>query len=266
VTDVDENIAESSATGDANAGGLPNRPRTITPQVRRRAWGDIHVRFWWLSALAIALIVGYVSFLQIRAAMRDRDVILNGTRVDALIRKAGERDIPGHSVMRDVAQSVILVANLPDGTTRELTGTVEPGTGFLVVGRTLPIRVDKNDPSVWTDRHEVRPWSRELTVPLMFLPVIAALLVVALLVRRKILRIWQSGRPIAGTVVDLRHSAWAPRSRVVRYTIAHPTDRRIFSTLVPKREVPARGEAIQLLHPADGSAKPTILARLYQHG
>jgi hypothetical protein len=97
--------------------------------------------------------------------------------------------------------------------------------------------------------------------------VIVALLGVACFVGRKILRVWENGVPIEGTVVDLRHSAWAPMSRLVRYTLAGSRDRRIFSALAPKPDAPARGEPIQLLMPSDGATKPTILARLYQpHG
>ena len=242
---------------------LPPRPRPITSLVARRAWGDIHVRFWWLSALAVTGIIAYFTIGQVREALRDREVILHGMSVQATILKAGERDIRGHAVLRDTAHSVVLEAKMPEGNYREFRGTVGPGPGYLKVGETLDIRVDRNNPDVWTDRQEVTPWSRQLTITFIFLPVIAALLLGAVVARRRLLKVWRNGMPAEGTVVDLRHSAWAPFSRVVRYSLAESRDRRIFSALAPTRFAPAKGQTVHLLAPADGSSKPTLLARLY---
>jgi hypothetical protein len=259
VTAVDQQVAAPTPP-------VPERPRQVTALARRRAWGDIHVRFWWLSALAVTVVITYFTVGQVRSALRDRDIILKGIAVDATITKAGERDIRGHTAMRDVSQHVELYATMPDGKERTFSGTLPPGPGYLRVGDRMPIRVDRNDPAVWTHRTEVTPWSRDLIVSILFVPLIAILLAVGLLVRRKILRVWENGLPIEGRVVDLRHSAWAPMSRVVRYALVNSNDRRIFSAVVPKREAPTKGESLRLLMPSDGSTKPTILARLYYHG
>ena len=240
-------------------------PREVTPLVRRRAWGDIHVRFWWLSAIGVILVVGYFSLFQIQRALRDREIIRNGILVQTTIKKAGERDMPGHSVLREGDTPVVLVGRLPgEFEDRTFTGSVGPGPGYLKVGQPLPIRVDPKDPQVWTARQQVKSWAEELSLSLMFLPLIVALLIGAVVVRRRILGVWRNGVPIEGTVVDLRHSAWAPLSRVVRYSLVNSTDRRIFSALAPTRTAPAKGETIQLLAPGSGVTKPTIMARTYQ--
>jgi hypothetical protein len=169
--------------------------------------------------------------------------------------------------MRDVPQYIEMYATDADGQERTFTGTLPPGQGYLIVGQKMSIRVDRNNPAEWTDRREVTPWSRDLVVSIMFLPVIVALLAAAWFVRRKILRVWENGVPIEGTVVDLRPLGVGAHVAAGRYTLAGSRDRRIFSALAPKRDAPARGEPIQLLMPSDGATKPTILARLYQqHG
>ena len=240
-------------------------PRPLTPLVRRRAWGDIHVRFWWLSAIGVTLVIAYFSMTQVHRALRDRDIIRNGIPVQTIIKKAGERDLQGNSVLRERETEVILIGRLPgENEDRQFLGSVSAGPGYLKVGQPLPIRVSRANPEEWTERQEVTPWWRELAISLMFLPLIAALLIGAVVVRQRILRVWRSGVPIEGTVVELRHSAWAPLSRVVRYSLVSSADRRIFSTLAPTETAPAKGDTIQLLAPGNGVTRPTIMTRLYQ--
>ena len=248
-------------TPDVHA-SLPPPPREVTRTASRRAWGDIHVRFWWLSAIGVGLVIAYFSMIQINRGLYDREIIRNGIPVDTVIKKAGEADIHGHSVLRSGDVPVTLVGKI-DGEERTFIGKVGPGPGYLKVGNPLTIRVHRGDPNQWTAEQQVKPWTRELAVSLMFLPLIAGLLVGALVVRRRLLRVWRNGIPVEGKVVDLRHSAWAPLSRVVRYSILDSHDRRIFNALTPTKSAPAKGDTIQLLAPPDGGSKPTILARLY---
>jgi hypothetical protein len=218
-----------------------------------------------LSAIGVTLVIAYFSMTQVNRALRDRDIIRNGIPVQTIIKKAGERDLPGHSTLREHETPVILVGRLPGDTEdRQFTGSVGPGPGYLKVGQPLAIRVARNDPEAWTDRQEVVPWWRELAISLMFLPLIAGLLIGAMLVRQRILNVWRNGVPIEGTVVELRHSAWAPLSRVVRYSLASSSDRRIFNALAPTKTAPAKGDTIQLLAPGNGATRPTILTRVYQ--
>ena len=227
---------------------LPPPPRPLTPRVRRRAWGDIHVRFWWLSALAIGLVICWFAVGQVRAGLRDREIINNGIPLKAMIKTAADKRIKGQSQMRDVPTPVTLTATMPDGSEREFAGTLPQGPGFLTVGDTIEIRVARDDPRDWTHQTTPAPWTQELTLPLMFVPIIAALLVVAVLVRRRVLRVWRDGVTAEGIVSAVRHSAWAPRSRLVRYSLTGTQDRRIFSLLCPPgRRVPAVGESIQLV-------------------
>ncbi|MEA2733827.1 MAG: hypothetical protein QOE14_278, partial [Humisphaera sp.] len=101
---------ESSAiTSAATPTDLPRPPRPITSRARRRAWGDIHVRIWWLSALAVVLVIGWFTIGRVRDGLRDRDIIKNGIPVKTIIKTAGEKYIKGQSAMREGFTTVTLV-------------------------------------------------------------------------------------------------------------------------------------------------------------
>ena len=237
-----------TAEMSAPAPALPSPPRPITPRVRRRAWGDIHVRFWWLSALAVAVVIGWFTAHRVREALRDRDLIRNGVAVKTTIKTAGEKYIAGQSEMRNSFKQVTLLGTMPDGQEREFRGEVPPGPGYLVIGHPLEIRVARNDPSEWTAQLTPPPWGRELAMSLMFLPAIALLLLIAFLMRGRVLRVWERGVPAEAVVKEVKHSAYAPRSRVLRFSVLGGDDRRIFTMLCPPGvPVPAVGEQIQLL-------------------
>ena len=266
MSDLDQSTppAGTAAPGEAAAAAaLPPAPRPITPRAARRAWGDVHVRFWWLSALAVALVIAWFTLGRVRDGLRDREIIERGIPVKTIIKTAGDKYIKGQSTMRDGFVAVTLSGEMPDGSTREFTGTVPPGPGYLVIGNPLEIRVARDDPTHWTAQVTPLPWSRELAMSLMFLPVIIALAVVAYLVRRQVLRVWQRGVAVEGVVTEVGHSAYAPRSRVVRYRLAGAPDRRIYSMLCPPGvPVPAVGQPLELLM-LPGRPKRSIWSRLY---
>ncbi|MEA2710896.1 MAG: hypothetical protein QOF78_3497 [Phycisphaerales bacterium] len=260
MSQTDESSATTSA---ATPTDLPRPPRPITSRARRRAWGDIHVRIWWLSALAVVLVIGWFTIGRVRDGLRDRDIIKNGIPVQTIIKTAGEKYIKGQSAMREGFTTVTLVGTMPDGTTREFTGELPPAPGYLVVGNPLEIRIARDDPNDWTGQVTPMPWTRQLAMSLMFLPVIIVLSIIALFVRRQVLRVWQLGVPAAGVVTEVRHSAYAPRSRVVRYSLVGAPDRRIYAMLSPPRvPVPAVGEEISLLM-LPAQPKRSIWTRIY---
>lgn len=253
----------TTSADPASAATLPPPPRPLTPRVRRRAWGDSHVRVWWLSALAVALVIGWFTIGRVREGLRNREIIEDGIAVTAVIKTAGDKYIKGQSEMRDSFTAVTLTGTMPDGTEREFRGEVPPTGGYLVVGQPLEIRVARDDPTYWTDQLTPQPWGRELAMSLMFLPLIVLLLIFAFVVRRQVLRVWQRGEPAEGVVTQVAHSAYAPRSRVVRYNLAGASDRRIYSLLCPPGvPVPAAGEPIELLM-LPGQPKRAIWTRLY---
>ena len=77
------------------------------------------------------------------------------------------------------------------------------------------------------------------------------------------LNAWRHGVPAVATVVDSKQSAIAPRSRVVRYTLAEGADRRIFSTLFPasQGELQKDDELLVLIPPKHPDR--AVIAELY---
>src|SRR4051794_30894051 len=79
----------------------PAPPRELTPTVRRRAWLDPHVRFWWLTALV--LVLAGASLLAVRHAgwRLGARLVESGKPVDATVRQADESVARGKTVAGD---------------------------------------------------------------------------------------------------------------------------------------------------------------------
>jgi len=253
------------AAAESGAGSaLSPTPRPSTRLARRRAWGDIHVRFWWLSAIGVIAVMTYFTVWRITDALNDRAIIRGGQVVQTTIASVNGGTTPGYAVLRHERVPVTLSAKLPDGRQMAFAGQLSVAAGYAKVGQPLTIRVDRNDPARWTDRTEVVPWVQELALTLMFLPVIAALLIGALVMRGKILRVWRDGAVVDGEIVELRTYAIAPLSRRVKYKLTGSSERRLFSALWPNRAGPlAVGQRVKLLVGRDNRS---ILAHLYGAG
>jgi hypothetical protein len=208
-------------------------PRRVTAVGARRAWGDLRVRVWWLCALVLATAMFMIAGSRIAANLRERDVIKNGTQVTAVVVGLDGSTRLGWSQPRTDSHEVRLRVKMPDGQNLTLAGTLPAGSGNVKIGEPIEIKVDPNQTSRWTDRTEALSWPAELVVPLSFLPFVLLLIGGAFWRRAQVLRIWRTGQAVEGIVHDVRHTAMAPRSRLVRYTIPELSNHRIFSTLIP---------------------------------
>lgn len=251
-------------TADAAPLELPPAPRRVTPRVAKRAWGEAPVRFWWKSAAGVAIVAAVVGWGLVSNELRYRGLMTRGTPIKAAIVEVRGTSRAGYAVPRDDAVEVKLRARLPDGNVLDFQALLEPGSGYAKVGDELPIRVDPQNPRRWAEQREVLPWWRIVAVPaLMLLPIALLLLGVAAWRRLRVLRVWRDGARARGVVTEVRHSATAPRSRVIRYTIADGPDRRVFKMLYPTRAgVPAPGDVLNLIVDADRPAD-SIVAELY---
>ena len=97
----------------------------------------------------------------------------------------------------------------------------------------------------------------------MLLPLLALAIVVMLLRRRRILKIWRSGEAAAAVVVDTKQSSIAPRSRVMRFALRDGDDRRVFQTLAPRSMGELNpGDEVMILH-EPGNPGRAVVAELY---
>ncbi len=98
----------------------------------------------------------------------------------------------------------------------------------------LEIAVDPNNLSRWTDR--LNPsLAGDFLAAIILGPLLVAAVLMTIIMRGRVLRLWRNGHAMQAVVVETRHAAAAPLSRVVRFTLAESRDRRVLSALVPSR-------------------------------
>jgi 4-amino-4-deoxy-L-arabinose transferase-like glycosyltransferase len=243
---------------------IPPAPRQVTPIASRRAWGDLRVRFWWICAAVIAAMMLIFAIERISSSIGERRLIATGILVHAKVTGINESRRPGYTLPRNDSLDVQLSVDLPDGQHIETKGVLPPADSVVRIGDYIDIRILPSDPSRWTDRTEMISWPAELFLPLVLLPIVCLLLVIAIIRRRQVLRIWRTGYMARGVVLEVKQSPIAPLSRLVRYTISDLRDKRVFGTLIPAREgIPEVGDTIPLVALPDDSGR-AVVAKLYR--
>jgi hypothetical protein len=243
---------------------IPKLPRKVTRRAKRRAWAEMGVEFWWKSAIVIALVAVFVGFFAARDALKLEELIVNGIPVKATLVEVKSTSRPGYAVLRDDDVAVKLRWTANDGRVNEIRAVLPPAQGFARVGESMIIRVDPKNSENWTELSDILPWWRILTIPLLLmLPISIFLFGIAMWMRWRKLQIWRWGRPVEGLVVGTRNASTSPRSRIVRYTFAEGSDKRVFQMLYPMRAgIPAEGDPLQLIvHPRQ--PERSIAAALY---
>src|SRR6266404_1472404 len=130
----------------------PAPPRDVTARVGRRAWADPRVRFWWLAGFVLVGVAAYLLVSRYLAWRLDSRLVESGTVINATVLQADESVAKGKTVSGD--KSVRLSYDV-DGRSYEVSAPYLAGRAseeFIVVGTTIPIRVDPADPTRWTPR------------------------------------------------------------------------------------------------------------------
>lgn len=246
---------------------IPAAPRPVTARGRRRAWGEAGVAVWWKLALAVLVVAIYVGYMQSGEALKHRRLMRTGVVVDARavkVQGVTPEQNARFGVMRDQTVPVEFQARLPDGREVLLSGYLPRGEGRIEVNQEMQLRVDPGDWTNWGEVIDVDPWWRVLALPLLLLlPIVLLLLALAYWRRGQVLKAWRDGTSGEAVVLETRQSATAPMSRVLRFTLADSTDRRVFSLLFPNRGgVPAKGETFPIVYPPNRPDR-AIAASLY---
>lgn len=253
-----------SETADQTMQSPPAPPRPITPAGRKRSWVEPSVKTWWMLA-ALVLFVGItISIDQYIETNHDRRLVSSGTLVWAKIVEAGGQTRQGY-VPQEPGSRFKLETHLPDGQVFKETQDValqgesvityakpqpdaEPAE-LLAVGRWLQIHVNPSNPHDFTVRGNIS-MIHELGLGLSLLPLGLILLAIALLKRWSVLRTWKAGEAAVAVALETRHSAIAPLSRIVRFTLRDSRDSRIFNTTAPARLTRFEsGEEFWVVHP-----------------
>lgn len=235
---------QSEAQSDS-AGPIPAAPpRPLNGPIRRGAWNEPRVRFWWVSAAVLLAIAASFALDKGSEWANWRRLILHGQQITAEVVEVG-----------GITRNATMAPNSPvrlefklNGQTRTVSGTLEGRTEFIRTHDHVSIHVDPAEPSRWTALMEVPPLSRQLLATWITLPVALALLAMAAVLRGRLLRLWRDGQAESALVLHSQHSALAPLSRMVRCTPADESDTRVFSVFVPQRRgVPQRGQPMWII-------------------
>jgi hypothetical protein len=249
-----------------DAPALPQIPRPTNARARRRSWAELPVRIWLILTVTIAAVTIWFTVTRVLASLDDRWLIEHGTPVVARFKIVNGDPVAGHQFARK--EPLPCVITIPvNGVAKDFEIRLEPKeNAFAKVGAELPIRIDPDNPQRWTERTQANPWVNELRMVWLLAPLAALLLLVTVWKRYGVLRVWRDQPLAGGVVVDVRHTAVAPLSRLVRFNFSESDDRRVHAALMPTRAgIPEKGQAIWLVCPPDKPSR-AIVAELYREG
>jgi hypothetical protein len=231
----------------------PPPPRALTPVARRRSFLEPNVRFWWLAGVVLAIVtIGFLvdNLIQWRQKL---DIVRHGTAVTAIIDKIGDQDSNARANISP-DYPVTMQFDL-GGDQYSVQGYLEGRTEPLSLKLSVPIRVDPANPNNWTYLTDAPPLGQALLSASLVAPFAIALGTVAMILRRRVLRIWTSGVSQPYAVESIGQTALAPMSRVVRCRDLEGRTKRLVSVCIPQRLAqPKVGDVLWLIHPP---GKPT---------
>lgn len=242
-------------------GVAPNYPpRDVTDRVKKAMWSEPRVRVWVLLTIAPLLVAVYLFIGQFIQYRRDAWLTTHGLPVDALVLTGDGDPAPGHSRLVDRSFTFQYEVN---GETYHMKGVLRghkesrvyikerpnpngPGT----VPATVPLRVDPNNPRIWTARLEP-PGLIEYSIPgLSFLPLVLLAAVVTHWQRARMLDLWRTGESMTALVLETKQVTVTPTARAVRCTPTDREDKRVLRVYVPaSRAGVQRGDVLWIVAP-----------------
>jgi hypothetical protein len=226
------------------------------------------VRVLWLSALAVGIVAGWQLAEQLIETRATLYRIGHWKRIDdAKIKQIGDSTRETYRVTVEELPSKPVKVTYVDahGEAHELSGRLTAQPEAVHPTKKIPILIDPLDPQKWTDQVATRPLVEQMLIPLILFPSALVLALGAIWQRWRMLALWRDGEAREGRIVDLRHSAVAPRSNVLRCTIEGARDKRLLSVVVPRRTPRMEpGDHLVLLIPAAGESNRAIAAMAYE--
>ncbi len=212
-------------------------PRPLTPAARRRCWTEPHVRFAWASGMVVLAIGIYFTLSGWRTWRHEQMLVEHGVPVSASIVEVTYLGQEIRLAGKSFDPSNLVRIEFPwNGTDHTTTSTTATGhVGFVTVGQTIAARVNPDDPDDWTELTAAEPLLHRILGGLIPLPIAAAAFGVSILMHDRMARTWRNGLPVACLVIESRHSALAPQSRMIRCTPATEGDERLFTVYAPAR-------------------------------
>lgn len=260
-TDPDLSPPPAAPAVPAPAAGPPPPPRAVTQAALNRSWGEPQVRVWWLCALLLLVTIICFSISQWWNWLAETRLIRSGKVVDAVIIGQELDSLKGSHV--DPSVTVYLTYQY-NGVEQTIRGILPPRDSWYVTRKTIPIHIDPENPQNWTASTAIKSLSSELLLAKLLLPLTAVLFVGAVLRRRSVLKLWQTGEAAEAVVLESHQAANAPLSRLVRCALKlYGRSDEVFTVILPTRVArPVKGNEIWLIIPAAGTR--ALAARLYE--
>lgn len=216
-------------------GAPASPPRPLTPLTYRRGWTEPSVRVWWLLAIVLLILILIYAIDNLWSWGTETHLIHHGTIVQATvvaanINAANPLSIHGENVESDAELKLEFDWH---GKPMQVVGQLDGRTERIAIGQTVPIRVDQNNPSLWTYRAEPTSLAQSLFIGLVLLPILPLLVIVAALKRKKLLHIWQQGEAVVGIVAERRQTPIAPRTYAIRCSLRDRGDKQLHTVYVP---------------------------------
>ncbi len=230
-------------------------PRELTAAIRRRAWADPMVRFWWLIGavlLLIALVLAAMSYIEWATLARAVD---SGTVVSAkILAVEGDKRV-GRTVTSTSPMGMEYTYN---GQKHYVEGTLAGLAKQVRVGDEVPVHIDPKDPENWTVRDTVPPLPQVMIGPILVLPVAVLCGLISLVGRSGVLRTYQNGPAAEATVATNKQTPLAPRSRAIRCSLTSGS--RMMEVFVPRSAGPLNeGDRLWVILPK-GRGRPVAVA------
>jgi hypothetical protein len=238
----------------------PQAPREITPAVLRQSLREPRVRFWGIVFLFLLIVTTWFITDQIHQYFQEKWLIANGVPVTAVVKDVGGESRPG---LKFVPGSTCDLQFTFNGTPEIVTGTLNE-TDTVVNGASVQLRVEPDDPSVWTSRTEPESLLHRMVVLVVVLPIAVAIGFATLFLRKRVIAIWREGVAEPYGVVATYHTALAPRSHAVHCAPSIGGDQRVITVYLPGRlPRPQPGDVLWLVHPKH-KPRAAIAAAAYQ--
>jgi hypothetical protein len=232
----------------------------VTPAAQRRAWTEPVIRFWILATVALLGIGGWFLTQQIIESRHEQWLIASGTPITATVQSAGGDSRVGKKIPPGTPCTLQFEWNNENVS---VDGTLATND-FFTIGQSVPLRVDPNDTSVWTDRTVPEPLGRRLIAGAVVIPAVLITVAAALLLRRRLLALWRNGEAQLYAVVEAKYSALAPLSHTVGCVIAAGRDPTVITVYLPARfQRPKAGDLLWLIR-RPGKPKPAIAASAFE--
>ena len=174
---------------------------------------------------------------------------LTGTQIEATVLQADESVAKGKTVNGD---KPVRLGYEVSGKKYEVSAPYLEGRKseeFLIVGNTIPIRIDPADPNRWTARLAPAPLGLELIGGAITLVTGLFVVLLGYWKRARVLRTWRDAKSVGAIVLEARHTALSPGAWAVRCSPIEEGDDRVFEVFArPKADV-TEGSVIWILLP-----------------